>query len=293
MRSGDEKRGCPEYNGDSDEELRWLTLHPTASTQDETMADIVCANCKVQPATGHCDMCRVVFYCSGQCAVADWDNGHAEMCDGQADELGCAMCGITGCELRPCGGCGTVSYCSQACLTEHYYAAHYATCSKALRNCYYCGNGERRWQCKGCKKACYCNQACAALHWAAGHQEACGTDTNSPTLAALVAITQRARAGRVPAPCYTCGADNVKLRCSACHKATYCNDECASTHWYTGHSTTCNGPINNPTPDAMVIITQRVLQQPSSGTAGQQGKLHNGPGKVDSRGGATRSYPSF
>lgn len=43
--------------------------------------------------------------------------------------------------------------------------------------------------------------------------------------------------------CQTCGADAAPKKCSACHLVSYCNVECQSSHWKSGHKQVCLGKL--------------------------------------------------
>ncbi|XP_062601457.1 uncharacterized protein LOC134263164 isoform X2 [Saccostrea cucullata] len=111
-----------------------------------------CNNCRIQrEGMQKCGRCHLTYYCSKECQKWDWKTNHKTMCDdlknardteindgkGNSSSGGllkqsltdstdlassalCMFCGTSSGQLKKCGRCLTVSYCSKSCQTQDW-----------------------------------------------------------------------------------------------------------------------------------------------------------------------------
>jgi len=74
-----------------------MTLNDTSSTNQTINTNIVCNSCS-KPLTAPlvCAQCKSVRYCSKNCQVADWKNGHNKICKNSANGAGSNGAGSNG-----------------------------------------------------------------------------------------------------------------------------------------------------------------------------------------------------
>ncbi|XP_057299229.1 uncharacterized protein LOC130629870 [Hydractinia symbiolongicarpus] len=107
-----------------------------------------CLNCQIKEGSKRCVRCKNAFYCSRECQVQHWKNGHKKSCleKGELDE--------NKNELK--------SENTKSVMSDE----------KEFTACYGCLLREASFRCSCCKKRMYCSRACQKSHWK-HHKQAC------------------------------------------------------------------------------------------------------------------------
>ncbi|XP_057300827.1 uncharacterized protein LOC130635505 isoform X1 [Hydractinia symbiolongicarpus] len=100
-----------------------------------------CSNCQTNEGIKRCVRCKDAFYCTRECQVIHWKNGHKKMCTvrEQEDE-------------------------NEGKIAELSVENETSNGRESL-TCYGCFVKEASFRCSCCKKQIYCSRACQKNHW--------------------------------------------------------------------------------------------------------------------------------
>ena len=161
------------------------------------------------------------------------------------EEQCCSICGKISVELFKCDHCLTIKFCGK-CKKQHW-TEHTILCEKKSKTklqsensnsstssdnlrgpgkCGYCLKPSHQLRkCSRCLSVQYCSQDCQKKHWKE-HKSIC--------------CKQPIPSGEQNSSCSYCNTVSNQLKkCTVCHAAQYCNQDCQKKHWKE-HKTICS-----------------------------------------------------
>ena len=180
----------------------------------------------------------------------------------------CSYCNTITSSLRKCSGCHKVKYCNKDCQHKHWIM-HKFECdhtskfsSERVKNsedvrkstefkvdenkCSYCSSSDTMLRrCTACYKVRYCSEDCQKKHWSRHKRECIRKTEDGKELTKQSNLNPNMSEEVSIVTCSYCSSTSAGklMKCSRCHKVSYCDKECQLKHW-ASHKKECTQRVS-------------------------------------------------